>query len=214
MAVLALLSVQACQEKRLGTGEILALRINRVSEDDGRSAFRQLCRKAFIPCGLELVENPKSQAPKPFLAEEEVLESALNRLVATSLKGYAWRVSDGVLEMAPEAVLAGKKSSPLEKRIPEVDVRGGIDSTLQESVLEKICLAAGIVKPYFARAIVGPGGPEANRRVSVRLRDVTVREALNAVVRRDGHSLWEVIETPDGNGVYGHCWSPKWHSMD
>jgi hypothetical protein len=116
------------------------------------------------------------------------------------MKGYSWRVHDGVLEMAPQQVFQSAEKDLLTKLIPEVAIDDNVDNAVIR-ILEDTHLAG----PYGARAVPG-GGPMTYGRVSMRLKNVTVRDALNAIVRRDGKSLWHFIRSSSRNDISVYSW--------
>jgi hypothetical protein len=148
-----------------------------------------LCLKACIPCGFETQSplfEPVKDAPQRKLNDVTVRQ-VLDILTNGPLKDYAWRVDKGVLEMMPKGVMDKKRSTVLNKRVPSVDI-DGLD--VQDSVT-RICEQAGIAEGPVGRALQTASWPDYGR-VSVHLKDVSVREALNAVVRADGKSGWHL----------------------
>jgi hypothetical protein len=119
----------------------------------------------------------------------------LNSLVSEHPE-YQWILDDGIINIAPRKTLGNRTSriragfpagSPLDRKIKKLDI---VDTYLQDAVSNVICPAAELECP--APLLIPGGTPYAEppRKVSLHLKNVTVRKALNALVRRDGHSMW------------------------
>jgi hypothetical protein len=78
----------------------------------------------------------------------------------------------------------------LDLKIKELDI---VDTEVQDAVSNVVCPAAGLLCPVPSmRVVAGRVDPLARPpgKVTLHLKNVTVRKALNALVRQDGHSMW------------------------
>lgn len=186
LSVLMIASGSLSQPCFGGERDVLAIKIGSLGFHQ-EWGFLDLCFEARVPCGFEkkppeIAQPPVRQDVRTQLKGKTVKE-ILDFLVAGPMKGYAWRVSDGVLEMLPEDVMVRRRSSVLNKRIPSVD----IENVEVLAAAEQICETAGIAKAIAARPLQTASFPVYGK-VSVHLKDVTAREVLNALVRADGKS--------------------------
>lgn len=154
--------------------------------------FVSLCKLAKVPCGIELTRSREPGEIKVVqnLGMPNVLvKSVLEKLVQGPWKGYAWAVNDGVLDIGPLDFLSHRKQSPLDKRLSYVD----LTDVKAAIAIEELCERAGVASRSKNFEMLA----SYTGNVSLHLRNVTVREALDAVVRAEGGCLW-LIEPLQG----------------
>lgn len=108
---------------------------------------------------------------------------------------YRWQVDDGVVNL----LTARDEPALLKVRISKLEVKNApsinaVLTTLQSlpevrDAIAKLQLSEGV------KIIVGPRSLNLERpQYTIQLKDVTVREALNAIVRAQGRAVWEYKE--------------------
>lgn len=177
-----------------GEREMLAMKVEPFGAASGQE-FLELCYRACIPCGFAamapgLVQKLVRRNGRTQLKGKTVRE-ILEHLIAGPMKGYAWRISGGVLEMLPKDVMDGRQSSVLNKHMPSVIV----ENLDVKTAAIRICEEARIAEGHFTEALQVAALPDYGK-ISIHLEDVGVREALNAVVRADGKSSWHLSRNP------------------
>lgn len=199
VAILMVALVGPAQQASCADRDMLVVRVHGFASYPS-SAFLSLCSQVCMPCGFEEMKQEPSRPVRPadmrhlprVRIENGTVGEILDNLVSGPMKGYAWRVTDGVIEMLPRDVMDRKKTSVLEKRIPAVDV----EKVAVDAAAEQICEAAGVAqRPLFGD---NQGAVPTYGTASLHLKNVTVREALNALVRNDGQSMW-VVQGYPGN---------------
>jgi hypothetical protein len=152
-----------------------------------------LCRTAVAPCGIELLSNENAPVGSLSKSLRQVPAATVLDLLISEHPEYQWVLDDGVINIIPRDTLWNRISrvwagSPLDRKVKKLDV---LDTTLQDAVSNIVCPAAGL--QCFTPGWVGNGAAgdwSPPRKVSLHLENVTVRQALNALVRQDGHSMW------------------------
>jgi hypothetical protein len=155
--------------------------------------FFQVCRYAGIPCGFESRRDEATEQQENTRLKKGTVREILDSIVQNTWKGYAWRLSDGVIEVMPKAVLAGAPSV-LNKRLPEVN----IERMFIKEAATKICGEARVA--VLGGGDIGGAYRKKTGEVSLHAKNITVRDALNALVRQDGQSIWMVYPCEQG-----HC---------
>lgn len=146
------------------------------------------------PGGLVQVLRCEAETSKPTPEQRGVsLREALDALVSLDRR-YRWQVDDGVINLLP----ASDEPALLATQVPRFSVKKVLSArealgqllALDEikSAMEELGLKSGIA------LFVSPGSPHP-KAFSVRVKDVTLRQALNAIARAQGTAIWEYIET-------------------
>jgi len=171
------------------------------------NSFLRLCVDFDIPCGIEYRSNTDSL---PHLVDEGPpiqggsVRANLKAVVAQNL-GYRWFVTKGVVNLVPREVLEDrlKYSSPLDRIIGTIDVvdmsaDGAVFAIFQQARLRCRELSSSIDDLHHLRQT-----GHRSRTVTIHLSNISLREALNEVVRKDGHSVWGFYSTRSGEHVVG-----------
>ena len=164
------------------------------------NAVWRLCTQTKTPCGLEFDANPPDidKYSETFAVSSATLGEVLD-LIVQHLPGYRWSLADGVVNIQPE-------SRPW--RWPwQMDWQHPLDRTIEglelspmpsKAVAFKMCPAASLeTLPRIAFGVPKSLG----RTISLKLPRVTLREALNAVVREDGLAMWEFGPVETGSDI-------------
>ena len=170
------------------------------------SSFLRICRLADRPCGLELRTCKGSRSISAPLIDVggTTLRQALDRAVHPS-SGYQWKVRDGVINVEPivrsESGLMSRKVGPLS-----------LHDLSSNDAFNLVLATAGIRTggSFYS----GPG--PVYGAVDLELNKVTVREALNAIAKADGHVAWSLcVDRPERtiNAFYVTTWGPASHAF-
>lgn len=164
--------------------------IDRFEELQAGQAFAMLCRKFLNwPCGLEeefRIGISGGANGRPMQFSNTSARQVLDEVVKRNPK-YRWIIRNGVLNLEPKVpvgkdVLSTTLASFSTKNVSTF--KAALDALHQ----------ADIVYSYQ-----GKGGRFA--RVDLTLSNVTVREALNAIVKADGQAIWILSHRLNSKGV-------------
>lgn len=176
--------------------DITQKEINEFKSDPGPSFG--LCGNMEVPCGFFMADgdyatNPKTKVKKTSFSHGTVRE-ALNTVVKNN-PDYQWGNEDGVVNIVPKKNRKHleKGADPLSRIIEEVEV----SSVTTDEAAKRIVLASGL--PLGGRILVI--GRRHYATVSLKLSKVTLRQALNALVKADGMAVW-VLEYDQMNNNY------------
>lgn len=158
-----------------------------------------LCQKLSVPCGVEeLREDSITDSTGPAITHK----AATPRDVLDGIKGrhqsYSWDDRDGMIHLR----YAGQKSSPLDNRIEHLVIMNELSFRAVQDVLKQAGIKAGF-------SLVGD--PRFGR-VTLDLKNVTAREALDMIAKADGKIAWyfrfSAAEKRNDFGVY------SWRTSD
>jgi len=168
-------------------------------------AFQLAILRSGAPGGEALNQEcaePSESAVRP--QQESTLRELLENIV-TADPEYRWEVNEGVVNLLPV------KGVPelLTLRIAAFDSGDATDVTTAKTFLfalpevRKRAAELGFDQAIYGSGLSGipPAGTPPPPKLNVRLQDVTLLEALNALVRAHNHGLWMYRET--------HCESSK-----
>jgi hypothetical protein len=158
------------------------------------SAFRLAMLRSAAPGGEALTQGcgePSGSAVRPSPAS--TLRKLLDEIIAAD-PDYRWEVDQGVVNLTPVRGVPDL----LTLRIGEFDSGDAVDVTTAKTMLfalpevRKRAEELGFDQAVFGSGPYGapPPGTPPPPKLNVRLQDVTLFEALNALVRAHGHGLW------------------------
>lgn len=161
-----------------------------------QGTFLGLCGNIGVPCGyfmahVDYATNPTIK--KTSLSHGTVRE-ALNTVVKNN-PDYQWSNEDGVINIVPKQnhKFWEKGADPLSRIIEKIEVSNiGTDEAAR-----RIAIASGL--PLGGNIIVS--GRLHYATVSLKLSKVTLRQALNALVKADGMAVW-VLEYDQTDNNY------------
>lgn len=143
----------------------------------------KLCRKLNQPCGEESAFGYKAwKNKKPELRLKKMSPRNILNEITQRHPGHQWIIQDGVLILEP---LKRSNRDLLGKKLAKVSIHGksSLEAALEVFRQAKIGLhQTGMGCPLYAH-------------IDLELKDVTVREALNAIVKADGQVMWQFIPT-------------------
>lgn len=153
--------------------------VDKFEADWGEEMFG-LCRTLDRPCGEEggLGHDTQSdEGPKLHLTNtspRKILDEITRRFPQ-----YQWVMRDDVLTLEPAKT--ADRTNLLSRRLDHVSVYGKPSLRTALDVLRQ----AKISVTYY-----GIGPPSQHGLIDLELKDVTVREALNAIAKADGQVFW------------------------
>jgi hypothetical protein len=166
----------------------------RTQDVDVESILARALGSARIPGGI-VIDPGMSTEVKQLLMPGSTLNDLLGAIVLAA-PIYRWEINDGVVNLLP----VGREPALLSMKIGEFNVR---DAKSIDEALNKL-LSRSDVKARAAEinldngvklTVGGSGSIKSDRPFSVYCKNVTLREALNAIVRAQGHGVWAYRET-------------------
>jgi hypothetical protein len=164
------------------------------------SAFAKVLSAAGTPGGIAAVTGCDQEATYMFPMSGASLRARLDGIVSTDPR-YGWRFGHGVVNISPRS----GDPALLSLRVSKVKVRAA--RSLSEAVNQLFAIPAVQNRMTELHLSSGPtrtgigdlkrpnsGGGNDGRLYSLSLRNVTVREALNAIVRAHGKAVWAYLE--------------------
>jgi hypothetical protein len=148
---------------------------------------------AHVPGGLVNLQNCDQIIKHTFTPSGSSLRDVLDAVVAAEPQ-YKWQVEAGVINVVPAA--GGPPLLDLRLKHFKVD-----DAPIIYTALN-VLLAMPEVKARVAELKLGYGMvqlgimpmPAKNLHLSIDRKDITVREALNSIVREQGYAVWAYRE--------------------
>jgi hypothetical protein len=178
-------------------------------------ALDRLSMATRTPVGIETISPLPPGLPPPPTSPSSAyydltgltMQEALDKLTAF-LPEYSWSLDDGIHHIRPRS-LAQARNLPLDKPVDRfsrsfANVQAaltGVREIFQTPLGAGVGMAMGL-----SGSSSGFGTPERvnesrERPISVDLTNVTVRQILDAIVRRHGDISW-TVEYVDANGTY------------
>lgn len=170
-----------------------------VSGANWTAKFSAVCSKANIPCGIE--ESPEDPISKDSSTLDEGIPgdtaaATIRQILDAIVKlhpSYRWKIDNGVINILP---VVGKESTVgdmprLDRRIKSLKAKNQPAWGIAYSLCQKADILRTPESPEpHPQEMAGP--IQFNpRKISVKLKNVTVREGLNEVVRVDGQAIWK-----------------------
>ena len=144
--------------------------------------FQGLCSTLRRPCAIETVSEPSanivSKNPIQFLRDtspRKILDAIIRRY-----PGHHWLIRDGILAMEPNKRIG---EDLLARKLGYVSIHKRESEYAAKSVLRQ----ARIDPAPIMMDMMG----QAFNRIDLELRNVTVRQALDAIAKTDGQVMWE-----------------------
>jgi len=166
------------------------------------SAFQGALQMSGVPGGVAFMEGCSDQ-PLPMVRPHgATLREVLNSITAGD-SVYAWRMREGVVNLEPSTglpALLGIHLNTYDSR--EVTEAVSAVTFLSSSpdvtrAATKLGLAQNVLGPGLGGMAQGP--PPPKKPLGIRLHDVTLVDALNAIARANKHGVWTYRETHCGS---------------
>ena len=140
-----------------------------------------------IPMGIAWVNNPSGRSELPFTWKNATVREIIDAIAKTQ-PGYDVQFKNGIVRVLPAGLISDRENF-LKIKIDAFDV----PDTYVEVASFKLHTLVTPVKGNQQFSIAGPG----DSRVSLRLRDCTVADALDALALASNRKLWIVTFTAD-----------------
>lgn len=187
-----------------GEERMLDRKVNIFKIEDGtmREAVRKLASKHKLPICLEteFIDTSKGETEKRLISlylKNKTIRQILEALVKQDNR-YCWQedFKNEIINVIPCEV-KDNKAYPLNRRIS----RFSLKDKNEGEIISELAKQARIKADDFSLAYGGTLTPEFmdaldNTRMTISLRDVTVREILNAIARKKGNCNWVYIRLP------------------
>jgi hypothetical protein len=173
----------------------------------GQAAVNALL-DAGVPGGVANVSEC-NESTHSFTPRDSSLRGVLDAIVATDPL-YKWEVKEGAINVIP----GNKLPTFLAVRMSRFDIVGAASPREVLPQLFKVPEVRRAQAALGRQAVQGgahafcPEGcpPNESKKISMSLKNVTVREALNAVAREHGSAVWWFQQS--------ECGGQKWFSLD
>jgi len=116
------------------------------------------------------------------------LRDVLNSIIEAA-PDYAWKEDDGVINLHPIADYPLLDTRVAEFKIEKATKEGLLKALEDSSEFKRALAENNLSEPRFVFCC-GISSPVPPNLYSVHLKDATVREILNEIVRQNGHSTW------------------------
>lgn len=148
----------------------------------GASEFVTLCRMQNRPCGFEMERDTASQGSnrKKIHLKNTTARKTLDQ-IATLHPGHQWSFRNGVLNFEP---IHRRVPDMLARKLNKVSIHGVVSRAAFDLVFKQAGIQITGTQVYS-----GAGGPWF-APVDLEMQNVTVRDALNAIAKADGHVVW------------------------
>lgn len=162
------------------------------------SAFEEALQVSGVPGGAALVEGCADESKPVVHPNGTTLRQVLDSII-TSDSHYVWKIRKSVVNLEPVKGLPVLLQTHLE-RYDSGNLTDAISAVSLLSSLPEVAHAAA--KHGLTQNILGPGlggvapGPSSPKKpVGVRLHDLTLLDALNAIARANEHGVWTYRES-------------------
>lgn len=167
-----------------------------------REAFVAALRAADVAGGAIVVEGCPEEPKHSVQISGTTLGELLNS-IAGSDPHYAWRLYRGVVDLEP----SGGLPALLTTQLKAYDSGDATDPESAVTFLNSLpevmraAVALGLTQNPSGSFLSGmaPGPPPPRKRLDLRLHDITLLDALNAIARTNKHGFWTYNETHCGS---------------
>lgn len=148
---------------------------------------------AHVPGGVVRIINCNRNEPHISGKDDLSIQDLLNLLVLKAPE-YQWRIDDGVIDLIPNTSFP----VPLDARIPEFRV----DNVTALQAMNQLVNRSDLKHEFESRALFqgleldGGGFPISKNRITLNLKNATLLEVLNSIVRADGRAVWGYTLNP------------------
>lgn len=172
-----------------------------VAEDSFVQALTKVASEFKLPMGIEWVRDAETVGKVDLSLSRTTVRGVIEALVATR-KGYHWRAENGVVHIF-RADISGDQRNFLNLRVDNFEVRDrfvGMASQDLRALIKRTVSPPRILTEGGEGRSYGAGVGE--RRVSLRLEKVTVRNILDYFLALAGFKVWIVTFSDTSN------WTP------
>jgi hypothetical protein len=189
-------------QKTIARDEILKRRVEGIHLDNITilDALRETFSAAQVPAGIIMSQNCEEQIKYSLKPTGSSLHEMLDalRLVSSS---YRWTAEDGIVEFfATTSYPQLLKFRVTEYKVEtKMTLNGMLNQLLTTAEVRKRMteLNIGEVKTQIGMSSLsrpGASSSEGKKQITLRLKNVTIQEILNAIVRAHGQAVWVYSE--------------------
>lgn len=168
----------------LAADNVLESKLETLEVKPGVAILWRLCPAINRPCGQETIFDKPFADRTPLKARKVSPKKILNDAVQRHAI-YKWSVRDGVINVEPKE--RGGEDY-LSRKLDKVSIKGASSLKAALDVLSQAEV------PF---SFQGPSRQERYATLNLELANVTVREALNAIVKMDGELMWSSTSSPE-----------------
>jgi hypothetical protein len=165
------------------------------------SAFEGALQVSGVPGGVAFVEGCSDQPEQMVHPHRTTLREVLDSIVSGDIR-YVWRMRKGAVNLEPLKGVPALLRMHLETY--DSQDTDAVSAVTFLSSLPEVARAAA--KLGLTHNVLGPGlggmtqGPRPPKEpLGIRLHDVTLLDALNAIARANKHGVWTYRETHCGS---------------
>jgi hypothetical protein len=166
------------------------------------SAFAGAVLASGVPGGVAFVQGCSDQ-PLPVVRPQGTTLRGVLDSITSGDPSYVWRMNEGVVNLEPLQGIPALLTSRLENYDSQELAEPGSAMTLLISSPEVTRAATnlGLAHNVSGSALsgIGPGPRSPKKPLGIRLHNVTLLDALNAVVRANKNGVWTYRETHCGS---------------
>lgn len=156
---------------------------------------------AGAPGGIACVSDCNQWVTHNFKPRDSSLRGVLDSIVATDPR-YTWEVKDDVINVLPSNGLPPFFAIRMS-RFEVSQVESPNEALFQLLAIPELQQARLNLGHHFGQGGTYPFCPKGcppkeTKKISVSLKDVTVREALNAIARAHGNAVWKFSQSECG----------------
>jgi hypothetical protein len=165
-------------------------------------AFEEALQVSGVPGGAALVEGCADEPKAMVHPDGATLRQVLDSIISGD-SHHVWRMRKGVVNLEPVKGLPALLQTHL-KKYDSGDLTDAVSAVSYLSSLPELARAAakhGLTQNVLGPGLggVAPGPPSPKKPLGVRLHDVTLLDALNAIARANEHGVWAYGETHCGS---------------
>lgn len=165
------------------------------------SAFESALQVSVVPGGVAFVEGCPDQTEPMVHPRGNNLREALDSITSGDPR-YVWRMHNGVVNLEPlKGVPALLKMHLKTYDSQDTDAVSAVTFLSSSSVVARAAAELGLTHNVLGPGLGGmaQGPPPPKNLPGVRLHDVTLLDALNAIARANKHGVWIYRETRCGS---------------
>ncbi len=166
------------------------------------SAFEGALMLSGVPGGVAFVEGCSDQTLRMVHPHGTTLREVLDSITAGD-SAYAWRMREGVVNLEPSTGLPALLRIHLKTYDSRdlTDAASAVTFLVSSPEVERAATKFGLAHNVSGSALSGlaQGPPPPKKLLGIRLHDVTLLDALNAIARTNRHGVWMYRETHCGS---------------
>lgn len=142
---------------------------------------------AQVPGGVVRIIDCNGREAQVSGKDSRSIQDLLNLLVLKAPE-YRWKLDDGVINLMPNTGFP----VPLDIRLPNFKMENGTALEAMNELVDRPDLKREFAARGLFRGLelTGGGFPISKKRISLDLKDATLLEVLNSIVRADGRAVW------------------------